>query len=147
MSAKDPFQILADELTLLRHDMAKLQRTSLSKNEAEALNELIVGSVDQMGALVVKAAHEIGNGAKRNRDQIARNTEQGAARGAQKAVEDLREHLDAERLRFAQAADATETAKAYFSVGDMARYSCERPWVRGVRGESQGQGYFVLWDE
>ena len=180
MSAKDPFQILADELTLLRHDMAKLQRTSLSKNEAEALNELIVGSVDQMGALVVKAAHEIGNGAKRNRDQIARNTEQGAARGAQKAVEDLREHLDAERLRFAQAAGearraawryfggfwvwlaamlatgaflgllaayGTETAKAYFSVGDMARYSCERSWVRGVRGESEGQGYCVLWDE
>ena len=45
------------------------------------------------------------------------------------------------------AAYGTETAKSYFSVGDMARYSCERSWVRGVRGESEGQGYCVLWDE
>ena len=30
--SKDPFQILADELTLIRKDMDQLQRTSLNKD-------------------------------------------------------------------------------------------------------------------
>ena len=114
--SKDPFQILADELTLIRHDMARLQRTSLDKEEAEALSELIVGATDRMGALIMDAAREVGNGAKRNRDQIAQNTEQAAARAAQKAVESLREHLDAERLHFAQSAGEARRA-AWRSFG------------------------------
>ena len=113
--SKDPFQILADELTLIRNDMSKLQRTSLDKDEAEALNEAIVKSTDLMGDLIMKAAREVSEGAKRNRDQIARNTEQAAARAAQSAVEGLREHLDTERLRFAQAAgEARREAWRYF---------------------------------
>ena len=40
MSVKDPFQQLVDELTLIRHDMERLKRTSLDKDEAEALAAL-----------------------------------------------------------------------------------------------------------
>ena len=43
MSAKDPFQILADELTLIRKDMDRLQRTSLDKEDAEALQGSFAG--------------------------------------------------------------------------------------------------------
>ena len=36
---KDVFEMLTDEITLIRHDIASLQRTSLNKDEAKALNE------------------------------------------------------------------------------------------------------------
>ena len=35
---KDPFEILADEITLIRRQVDHLQRTSLNKDEAEAFN-------------------------------------------------------------------------------------------------------------
>lgn len=41
MSAKDPFTIFADELTLLRNDVRKLQRSSLNRDEAKDLTDLI----------------------------------------------------------------------------------------------------------
>ena len=48
MSAKDPFQILADELTLIRKDMDQLQRTSLDKKDAQALHKKLAEGVDRM---------------------------------------------------------------------------------------------------
>ena len=45
---KDPFEILADEITLIRRQVDHLQRTSLDKDEAEAFNvrvaEVLKGS-------------------------------------------------------------------------------------------------------
>ena len=58
---KDAFEMLTDELTLIRHDMANLQRTSLNKDEAKALNEKIVKGVDSMartGQAVYEAISE-----------------------------------------------------------------------------------------
>ena len=43
--SKDPFQILADELTLIRKDMDQLQRTSLNKDEAKKLNQIVTAAV------------------------------------------------------------------------------------------------------
>ena len=48
MSEKDTFQILADEITLIRHDMERLQRTSLNKDEAKALNQELAKGVHLM---------------------------------------------------------------------------------------------------
>lgn len=48
MSPKDAFEILADELTLLRRDMDRLQRTSLDKDEAKALSKEITRGVARM---------------------------------------------------------------------------------------------------
>ena len=48
--SKDPFQILADELTLIRKDMDQLQRTSLNKDEAKTLNQAVMGAVLRMGS-------------------------------------------------------------------------------------------------
>lgn len=48
MSEKDTFQILADEITLIRVDMERLQRTSLNKDEAKALSQEVAKGVKQM---------------------------------------------------------------------------------------------------
>jgi len=46
--SKDPFQILADEITLIRSEIEKLQRTSLDKDEAKALHDHVTTSVDEL---------------------------------------------------------------------------------------------------
>lgn len=46
--SKDPFQILADEVTLARQEIQKLQRTSLDREEAEDLNQIIIKSQADM---------------------------------------------------------------------------------------------------
>ena len=46
--SKDPFQILADELTLIRKDMDHLQRTSLDKDEAKMLNKAVIKAAAMM---------------------------------------------------------------------------------------------------
>jgi len=45
---KDPFQILADEITLIRSEIEKLQRTSLDKDEAKALHDHVAASVAEL---------------------------------------------------------------------------------------------------
>ena len=46
--SKDPFQILADEITLIRSEIEKLQRTSLDKDEAKALHDIVAKSVNDL---------------------------------------------------------------------------------------------------
>ena len=46
--SKDPFQILADEITLIRSEIEKLQRTSLDKDEAKALHDHVAASVAEL---------------------------------------------------------------------------------------------------
>lgn len=48
---KDTFQVLADELTLIRNDMARLQRTSLNKDEAEKLHRIVVEKAEHMAQM------------------------------------------------------------------------------------------------
>ncbi len=58
MSGKDPFQILADEITLIRTEIERLQRTSLNKDEAKALHKIVTEKADdmlEMGPLVERA--------------------------------------------------------------------------------------------
>ena len=61
MSEKDTFQILADEITLIRGEIKQLQRSSLNKDEAKALNQQLVQGVDSMaqtGQAVYEAISE-----------------------------------------------------------------------------------------
>ena len=61
MTEKDTFQILADEITQIRVDMERLQRTSLNKDEAKALNQQLVqgvASMAQTGQAVYEAISE-----------------------------------------------------------------------------------------
>lgn len=47
-SVKDPFEILADEITLIRRQIDQLQRTSLDRKEAEKLNAVVAQGLDRM---------------------------------------------------------------------------------------------------
>lgn len=102
--SKDPFQILADELTLIRKDMDKLQRTSLDKDEAQALHQIVAQAVKNMQHATKAAPGEIRATLQADRDQMAHSATQAATRAAESAVAGIRHDLDNERAKLSQAA-------------------------------------------
>ena len=101
---KDPFQILADELTLIRKDMDRLQRTSLDKDEAKKLNQIVTAAVLKMAKTAEDAPGEIQGALEADRDQMARSATQAATRAAESAMAGIRHDLDNERAKLSQAA-------------------------------------------
>ena len=102
--SKDPFQILADELTLIRKDMDRLQRTSLDKQEAETLHKTLAQAVGRMERAAQDAPQTLGSTLKTDRDRMARSATQAATRAAESAMAGIRHDLDNERAKFSQAA-------------------------------------------
>ena len=102
--SKDPFQILADELTLIRKDMDQLQRTSLDKDEAKKLNQIVTAAVLKMAKAAENAPGEIQGALKADRDQMARSATQAATKAAESAMAGIRHDLDNERAKLSQAA-------------------------------------------
>jgi len=102
--SKDPFQILADELTLIRKDMDQLQRTSLDKDEAKKLNQIVTAAVMKMAKATEDAPGEIQGALEADRDQMARSATQAATRAAESAMAGIRHDLDNERAKLSQAA-------------------------------------------
>ena len=98
---KDTFQILADEITLIRGEMQQLRRSSLNKDEAQSLNELVVEAVDKMTGAAIAAPRAIRDDLKADRDQTARRAIESATAAAQRAVEGVRGQLEAERREYA----------------------------------------------
>ena len=84
--SKDPFQILADELTLIRKDMDQLQRTSLDKDEAKKLNQIVTAAVLKMAKAAEDAPGEIQGDLEADRDQMARSATHAATRAAESAM-------------------------------------------------------------
>ena len=68
MSVKDPFEQLVDEITLIRQDMERLKRTSLDREEAEALHDTLAQSVDRL----ITAGPEMQKGADAGGGRILR---------------------------------------------------------------------------
>lgn len=101
--SKDPFQILADELTLIRKDMDRLQRTSLDKQEAETLHKTLAQAVGRMERAAQDAPQTLGSTLKTDRDRMARSATQAATEAAERVLGDIREQLAQERQRFTQA--------------------------------------------
>jgi len=108
MSGKDPFQILADEITLIRTEIERLQRTSLNKDEAKALHKIVTEKADdmlEMGPLVERAVESklnvflgmLGNDAVRAAEDAAERAVTHSHGEASKAAETLLE--DARRAR------------------------------------------------
>ena len=97
--SKDPFQILADELTLIRKDMDQLQRTSLDKDEAKKLNQIVTAAVLKMAKTAEDAPGEIQGALETDRDQMARSATQAATRAAESAMAGIRHDLDNERAK------------------------------------------------
>jgi len=102
--SKDPFQILADELTLIRKDMDQLQRTSLDKDEAKKLNQIVTAAVMKMAKAAEDAPGDIQEALETDRDQMARSATQAATRAAESAMAGIRHDLDNERAKLSQAA-------------------------------------------
>ena len=83
---KDSFQILADELTLIRHDIERLQRTSLNKDEANALHKIVTEKADdmlEMGPLVERAVERK---LALSMVEVAENASRAAQEAAERAV-------------------------------------------------------------
>lgn len=115
MSAKDPFQILADELTLIRKDMDRLQRTSLDKDEAQALHQIVAEAVADMRKATRETPQALQSALKADRDRMAREATESATEAAERVLGDIRTQLSQERQRLTQAAgEARREAWRYF---------------------------------
>lgn len=110
--SKDPVFQLLDEITLIRGEVQALKRTSLDREEAEKLNELLVESVDRMAEAAIGARRAVRSDLETDRAETARLAVQSATQAAQSAVEGVRGKLDAERQNYAQAlSDARREAR------------------------------------
>ncbi|SDF01265.1 hypothetical protein SAMN05421538_1251 [Paracoccus isoporae] len=115
MSAKDPFQILADELTLIRKDMDRLQRTSLDKDEAQALHQIVAEAVADMRKATRETPQALQSALKADRDRMAQKATESATEAAERALGEIRAQLSQERQRLTQAAgEARREAWRYF---------------------------------
>ena len=115
MSAKDPFQILADELTLIRKDMDQLQRTSLDKKDAQALHKKLAEGVDRM----YRAAPEVQQAIDNRLMAVAAYLKEETTKAAEKAARDAilnahDESIDAARSLTQAAGEARRQAWRYF---------------------------------
>jgi hypothetical protein len=115
VSAKDPFQILADELTLIRKDMDRLQRTSLDKDEAQALHQIVAKAVADMRKATREAPQALQSALSADRDLMSRTATESATEAAERVLGDIRGQLSQERQRLTQAAgEARREAWRYF---------------------------------
>ena len=110
--SKDPFQQLVDEITLIRGEVQQLRRSSLDKDEAEKLHELVVESVERMTEAAVGARRGVRQDLEADRAQTRAEAVRSATAAAQGAVEGVRGELEAERRSYAQAlSDARREAR------------------------------------
>lgn len=112
---KDPFEILADEITLIRRQMDHLQRTSLDKDEAEAFNATIAKFIAQLG----KTAPTMQEAMRRDLAYVGHDVRKHAVEAAQGAAREAIEKSHAESIRAAQslsqaAGEARRQAWRYF---------------------------------
>lgn len=95
---KDPFEILADEITLIRRQMDHLQRTSLDKDEAEVFNATIAKFLAQLG----KTAPAMQEAMRRDLAYVGHDVRKHAVEAAQSAAKEAIEKSHAESLKAAQ---------------------------------------------
>lgn len=112
---KDPFEILADEITLIRRQVDHLQRTSLDKDEAEAFNATIAKFIAQLG----KTAPTMQEAMRRDLAYVGHDVRKHAVEAAQGAAREAIEKSHAESIRAAQslskaAGEARRQAWRYF---------------------------------
>lgn len=115
MSIKDPLQELTDVLTLFRNDLKDLQRTSLNRDEALALNESLMGSVSQMMKVGPDTQKAIENSLSTVASVVQVRTTKAAEIAARDAI--LKSHAEnrAAAMSFSQAAgEARRQAWRYF---------------------------------
>jgi|TARA_R110000764_G_scaffold224312_1_gene313426 hypothetical protein len=148
----DAFDILSQELTALRRSIEHLARTSLDKQEAEALNKTLTQAVGKMERAAENAPASLQNTLRNDRDQVVRNATAAAASAAQGVLTDVAGELAKERDAFRKAAgEARREAWRWFGgfwvwlasvgaagalLGALAAF-----WITG-RGDAREFGQF-----
>ena len=112
---KDTFEILADEITLIRREIDQLQRSSLNKDEAKVLNASIVEGLNRMA----QTGPAMQRAVERRLDDAALAIERKAFSAAQLAIQDAMAQSHVESLKAAQnlsqaAGEARRQAWRYF---------------------------------
>lgn len=86
MSVKDPFEILADEITLIRRQIDQLQRTSLDRKEAEKLNAVVAQGLDRMAKVGPAVQQRIEQSLATAALDLRQHTAYAATEGAKEAI-------------------------------------------------------------
>ena len=111
----DPVGQLIEEITALRRSVEHLARTSLDKDEAKTLNELVVEAVDRMTEAAVGARSAVRRDLEADRAQTRAEAVQSATAAAQGAVEGVKAELVAARKNYDRAAgEARREAWSWF---------------------------------
>ena len=112
---KDAFEMLTDELTLIRHDMANLQRTSLNKDEAKALSQEVAKGVKQMANAAPAVYEAISSRLDLAIDKIRREAVTAASEATSGAIEKSHaKSINAARDLSKAAGEARREAWRYF---------------------------------
>ena len=86
MSVKDPFQALVDEITLVRNDVERLQRTSLDRKEAKKLNDVVAQGLDRMAQVGPALQQRIEQSLATAALDLRQHTVYAATEGAKEAI-------------------------------------------------------------
>lgn len=86
MSVKDPFEILADEITLIRRQIDQLQRTSLDRKEAEKLNAVVANGLERMAKVGPAVQQRIEQSLATAALDLRQHTVYAATEGAKEAI-------------------------------------------------------------
>jgi len=114
-SVKDPFSILADEITLLRNDIKNLQRTSLDKQEAEDLNAIVVEALSNMLSTAQGWDSKVQQQLSLTKAEIIDHAADGANAAATAAIQDSHTKImEAARIYAKNAGEARREAWRYF---------------------------------
>lgn len=112
---KDPFEILADEITLIRRQIDQLQRTSLNRDEAEALNHDLALGVQHMAKTGPAVSEMISARLNLAMDKIRGETVSAAQEAVTGAIEKSHaESIAAARHLSKAAGEARREAWRYF---------------------------------
>ena len=112
---KDSFEILADEITLIRREIEQLQRSSLNKDEAKALNHEVAKSLQQMTKVGPSVYEAISARLDLALDKMRREAVSAAQDAASGAIEKSHaESIVAAKHRSRAAGEARREAWRYF---------------------------------
>ena len=112
---KDSFEILADELARMGQQIAHLQRTSLNKTEAEALNQQLVQGVASMAQTGQAVYEAISERMDLRLEKLAMETILAATDAARRAIEKSHAETSSAARDYAKAAgEARRAAWRYF---------------------------------
>ncbi|MAM40795.1 MAG: hypothetical protein CL949_20415 [Erythrobacter sp.] len=115
MSVKDPFEILADEITLIRRQIDHLQRTSLDRKDAEHLNSVVAESLDHMAKLTAGIDRSITSRLNLATERTRITATEAAQGAAEAAIEKSHARsLEAARSLSEAAGEARREAWRYF---------------------------------